>query len=114
MTTSLFAFDLLHASLFYSSNSSLMFVMINNMPNSGWLRLRENLCLLLWKRLKKVKQLKLLLEMGSVRFLYYYVEAFGNFFNFIIWWLFANRANAFWASLIVDGTLDCFCGQDLC
>ena len=66
MTTSLFAFDLLLASLFYSSNSSLMFVMINNMPNSGWLRLRENLCLLLWKRLKKVKQLNLLLEMGSV------------------------------------------------
>lgn len=66
MTTSLFAFDLLHASLFYSSNSSLMFVMINNMRNSGWLRLRENLCLLPWKRLKKVKLLKLLLEMGSV------------------------------------------------
>lgn len=66
MTTSLFAFDLLHASLFYSSNSSLMFVMINDMPNSGWLRLRENLCLLLWKGLKKVEQLKPLLEMGFV------------------------------------------------
>ena len=78
---------------------------------SGWIRLRENLYLLLWKRLKKVKIEAFRDGFCLISLLWNCLEIF---FNFIIWLLFASRINAFWASVIIDGSLDCFCGQDLC
>lgn len=79
---------------------------------SGWIGLKGSIFLLRWTKSRKVRR--------DEFFYCFFIAGFCMFFsNFglLFYWAASvvwTRVNGIWAPLIVDGSLDCFCGQNLC